>query len=55
MTDVAIQVAIHGSKDPAKQTNNVNMDSQPGCFGNTTTSTSTQLYVGPDVEQNTIQ
>lgn len=52
MTDVGIQVAIHGSKNPAKQTNNVNMDSQPGCFGNTTTSTSRQVYVGlGDVEQ----
>ena len=52
MTDVAVQVAIHGSKNPAKQTNNVNMDSQPGCLGNTTTNTSKQVYVGPgDVEQ----
>jgi hypothetical protein len=52
MTDVATQVAIHGSKNPAKQTNNVDMGSQRGCLGNTTTSTATQLYVGPgDVEQ----
>jgi len=51
MTDVATQVAIHGSKKPAVQTNNVDMDSQPGCLGNTTTSTA-QLYVGPgEVEQ----
>jgi len=34
-------------KNPAVQTNNVDMDSQPGCLGNTTTSTATQLYVGP--------
>jgi hypothetical protein len=52
MTDVATQVAIHGSKNPAVQNNNVDMDSQRGCLGNTTTSTATQLYVGPgDVEQ----
>ena len=52
MTDVAVQVAIHGSKNPAKQSNNVNMDSEPGCLGNTTTNVSRQVYVGPgDVEQ----
>ena len=52
MTDVAPQIAIHGSKEPAVQTNNVNMQSESGCLGNTTTSTATQLYVGPDnVEQ----
>jgi len=39
-------------KKSAVQTNNVDMDSQPGCLGNTTTSTATQLYVGPgEVEQ----
>ena len=52
MTDVAPQIAIHGSKNPAKQTNNVTMQSEGVCLGNTTTSTSTQLYIGPgDVEQ----
>ncbi len=52
MIDVAVQVAIHGSKNPAKQSNNVNMDSEPGCLGNTTTNVSRQVYVGPgDVEQ----
>ena len=52
MTDVAPQIAIHGSKEPAVQTNNVDMQSESGCLGNTTTSTATQLYVGPDnVEQ----
>lgn len=52
MTDVSVQVAIHGSKNPAKQTNNVDMQSEGVCVGNTTTSTSTQIYVGPgDVEQ----
>ena len=52
MTDVAPQIAIHGSKNPAKQTNNVTMHSEGACFGNTTTSTTTQLYIGPgDVEQ----
>jgi hypothetical protein len=52
MTDVAPQIAIHGSKEPAVQTNNVDMQSDSGCLGNTTTNTATQLYVGPDnVEQ----
>ena len=52
MTDVSVQIAIHGSKNPAKQTNNVDMQSEGVCVGNTTTSTSTQIYVGPgDVEQ----
>lgn len=52
MTDVSVQIAIHGSRNPAKQTNNVDMQSEGECFGNTTTSTSTQIYVGPgDVEQ----
>lgn len=52
MTDIATQVAIHGSTNPAVQTNNVDMGSGAGCLGNTTTSTSLQLDVSPgDVEQ----
>jgi hypothetical protein len=52
MTDVAPQIAIHGSKGPAVQSNNVDMQSESGCLGNSTISTATQFYVGPDnVEQ----
>lgn len=54
MTDVGVQVAVHGSQNPASQNNDVSMGTTGGpCLGNTTTSTSTQVYVGPgDVEQN---
>lgn len=54
MTDVGVQVAIHGSHNPASQTNDVNMGTTGGpCLGNTTTNTATQVYVGSgDVEQN---
>ena len=52
MTDVGVQVAIRGSKNQALQTNNVDMQNQGACLGNTTTNTATQLYIGPgDVEQ----
>ncbi|CAA9586252.1 hypothetical protein AVDCRST_MAG81-3870 [uncultured Synechococcales cyanobacterium] len=52
MTDVAAQVAIHGSKKPSQQTNNVDMQNEGACLGNTTTNTGTQVYAGPDdVEQ----
>ena len=47
MTDVSLQVAIHGSQTTANQSNQVFMGTgnQP-CWGNTTTNTSVQLYVG---------
>ncbi|WP_019500217.1 hypothetical protein [Pseudanabaena sp. PCC 6802] len=48
MTDVAVQTAIRGSRRPATQTNNVQMRADKSCFGNTSTSTSSQTYVGSD-------
>jgi hypothetical protein len=48
MTDVAVQTAIRGSRRPATQTNNVQMRADRSCSGNTSTSTSSQLYVGSD-------
>jgi hypothetical protein len=52
MTDVGVQVAVHGSHDPAQQINNVNQQSGENCMGNVTTSVGNQLYVGPgSVEQ----
>ncbi|WP_250122790.1 hypothetical protein [Chroococcidiopsis sp. CCMEE 29] len=46
MADISVQAAIHGSKQPAQQDNNVDMQSQGACVGNTSTHTSTQVYVG---------
>lgn len=46
MTDVSIQAAVRGSQRPAQQTNNVAMQSEGSCVGNTTTSTSAQIYTG---------
>jgi hypothetical protein len=45
--DVSTQTAIHGSKQPAQQTNNVNQQSQGSCYGNTIVHTSTQTAVTP--------
>ena len=56
MTDVSVQTAIRGSRRPATQTNNVQMKADKSCSGNTSTSTSTQTYVGSDdrvVQQRT--
>lgn len=47
MTDVGVQVAVHGSRTPSQQTNNVNQRSGENCLGNTTTSVGTQVYTGP--------
>ena len=55
-TDVSVQTAIRGSRRPATQTNNVQMRADKSCSGNTSTSTSTQTYVGSDdrvVQQRT--
>jgi hypothetical protein len=46
MTDVSLQLSIHGSQSPTPQSNLVSMGSNDDCWGNTTTNTSTQLYVG---------
>ncbi len=46
ITDVSVQAAIHGSHHPAQQTNNTDMPSVGSCVGNTSTSTSAQVYAG---------
>jgi hypothetical protein len=48
MTDVSVQTAIRGSRRPATQTNNVQMNADRSCSGNTSTHTNSQVYVGSD-------
>ncbi len=53
MVDVSVQTAIRGSKTPAQQANNVDMQSSGSCVGNTIVHTSTQTAVSPGtVTQN---
>lgn len=46
VADVAIQAAITGSREPAEQTNDVGIESEGACVGNTSVSTSRQVQVG---------
>jgi hypothetical protein len=46
MADVAVQAAIHGSQQPAQQSNDVEMQSSGPCRGNTSVNTSKQVQVG---------
>ncbi|NET37313.1 MAG: hypothetical protein F6K19_35700 [Cyanothece sp. SIO1E1] len=46
VSDVAVQVAVHGSRRPARQSNDVDIKSDGPCSGNTSTSHSTQVQVG---------
>ena len=46
MTDVSLQISVHGSPTPTQQTNDVLMGSTDNCWGNNSTNVSTQLYVG---------
>jgi hypothetical protein len=55
MTDVSVQVAIRGSKRPAHQENNVDMQAPERCSGNSTTQTSTQVYAGSADEVNQVR
>ena len=50
MADVAIQVAVDGSEEPAQQSNQVEMLSDGPCTGNTSVSTSRQIHVGGEGE-----
>lgn len=45
MADVSAQIAIHGSKKPATQTNDVSMVNDGPCSGNVSVHTGTQLAV----------
>lgn len=55
MTDVLIQLAIHGSPQPATQSGNFNMGSDGNCLGNSITNTTTQLYMGSDPVEQTYE
>lgn len=46
MTDVGQQVTMSGSRRPTDRTNNVNMQSQGPCTGNSITTTGEQLQQG---------
>jgi hypothetical protein len=53
MADVSAQIAIHGSKKPATQTNDVSMINNGPCYGNVSVNSSTQLAVtSGEVEQH---
>jgi hypothetical protein len=55
MTDVSVQVAVRGSKNPAHQENNVDMQSPGRCSGNSITQTGTQVYTGSADQVNQIR
>jgi hypothetical protein len=55
MTDVSVQVAIRGSKHPAHQENNVDMQAPGRCSGNSITQTGTQVYTGSADQVNQIR
>lgn len=44
--DVPTQIAIHGEGTEATQQSESNFVADPGCFGNTTVHTGTQVYTG---------
>lgn len=46
VADVSIQAAIHGSRTPAEQVNDVAVDVPETCSGNTSVHTSRQVQVG---------
>lgn len=46
VADVAIQTAVTGSRQPAEQVNDVEIDTEGPCVGNTSVSTSRQVQVG---------
>jgi hypothetical protein len=55
MTDVSVQVAIRGSKNPSRQENNVDMQAPGRCSGNSITQTGTQVYTGSADQVNQIR
>ncbi|MDJ0598830.1 MAG: hypothetical protein QNJ37_08335 [Crocosphaera sp.] len=51
--DVSVQYSISGSKKPAQRTNDVTMESDPNCRGNSSVTTGVQEHIGPNSpEQN---
>ncbi len=55
MTDVSVQVAVRGSKHPAHQENNVDMQAPGRCSGNSITQTGTQVYTGSADQVNQVR
>ncbi|MDJ0510622.1 MAG: hypothetical protein QNJ64_15410 [Crocosphaera sp.] len=51
--DVSLQYSISGSQKPPQRSNDVTMESQPGCRGNSSVTTGVQGHIGPNsVQQN---
>lgn len=51
--DVSVQYSISGSKKPTPRSNDVQMEKDPQCSGNTSVTTGVQGHVGPgSVEQH---
>lgn len=46
VADVAIQASVTGSRQPAEQVNEVDVETEGDCVGNTSVSTSRQIQVG---------
>ncbi len=44
--DVSLQYNISGSREPTERSNNVVMESEPGCTGNTSITTGVQGNIG---------
>lgn len=53
MVDATTQVAIHGSRNPAQQKNDVTMGHDNNCFNNNIVNTTTQLGISPGEVQQT--
>lgn len=53
LTDVGVQVAIHGRGTVANQSNNVDQQASKDCYNNSVTTTGVQVYTGTgSVNQN---
>ncbi len=51
--DVSLQYSISGSQKPTQRTNDVTMESDPNCRGNSSVTTGVQGHIGPNTaEQN---
>ncbi|NEQ45326.1 MAG: hypothetical protein F6K00_18035 [Leptolyngbya sp. SIOISBB] len=46
VADVAVQTAVTGSRQPTEQINEVDIEAEGACVGNTSVSTSRQVQVG---------
>ncbi len=46
--DVSVQYSISGSQKPTQRTNDVTMESEPGCRGNSSVTTGVQGHIGPN-------